>query len=65
MKMTTKPKHIEIDMSKNRLIVDGEDISKETNYCKLLFEDGVWELEMNVGYCYGNSKSRLQKKATN
>lgn len=59
-----KPKHIEIDMENNRLIVDGEDISKETDYCMLMFKDGIWELEMNVSFYYNNLKSRL-KKATN
>ena len=64
LEKTKKPMHIEIDMANNRLIVDGKDISKETNYCMLMFKDGIWELEMNVYFYYENLKAAL-KKATN
>lgn len=56
-------KTLEINTQQGRCIINGIDLSKETSYLKLEFENGEWSLHITTEYDFSSMRERETTKA--
>ncbi len=54
-----KLKTIEIDTEKGICLINGTDVSKQSKYLRLEFENGEWSLIITADKCFSSARNKI------